>query len=167
MRRPLRRGSHTTSTPAGNSSSRTRPGAEKPDFDDSKWDTVSTPHTYNDVDSFDEIISRRAAEKTVYTGPACYRKHFKLPADAQGNKVFIEFEGMRQAGRFFVNGKAVGKYENGVTPCGIDITDAVNFGDKENVLTVKVTNGNDLQGRGHRRGLPMGIAKISIPTTAG
>ncbi len=116
------------------------PGAEKPDFDDSKWATVSTPHTYNDEDSFDEIIGGRSGEKTLYTGPACYRKHFRLPAEAEGRKVFIEFEGMRQAGRFFVNGKPVGIYENGVTPCGIDITDAVFFGDKENVLTVFVTN---------------------------
>ena len=115
------------------------PGAESPDFDDSKWSTVSTPHTYNQEDSFDEIIAR-GGEKSLYMGPACYRKHFKLPASDQGNKVFIEFEGMRQACRFFVNGKAMGKYENGVTPCGIDVTEAVNFGDKENVLTVNITN---------------------------
>jgi beta-galactosidase len=120
------------------------PGAEKPDFDDSKWDTVSTPHTYNDVDSFDEIIGR-GGEKTLYMGPACYRKHFKLPTDARDRKVFIEFEGMRQAARFFINGKAMGIYENGVTPCGIDITDAVYFGDKENVLTVLITNVTNYQ----------------------
>ncbi|MGD0651919.1 MAG: DUF4982 domain-containing protein, partial [Verrucomicrobiia bacterium] len=113
--------------------------AEKPDLDDSKWATVSTPHTYNDIDSFDELITR-GGEVSLYMGLACYRKHFKLPAGAEGCKVFIEFEGMRQAARFFVNGKAVGKYENGVTPCGIDVTDAVFFGDKENVLTVKITN---------------------------
>lgn len=115
------------------------PNCEKSDFDDSKWETVSTPHTYNDIDSFDQIISR-GGEASLYMGPACYRKHFKLPASAKGNKVFIEFEGMRQAGRFFVNGKAVGKYENGVTPCGIDITDRVLFDDKDNILTVKITN---------------------------
>ncbi len=115
------------------------PGAENPDFDDSNWDSVSTPHTYNDADSFDQLISR-SGEVALYMGPACYRKRFKLPAGVQGGKVFLEFEGMRQAGWFFVNGKAVGKYENGVTPCGVDITDAVYFGDKENVLTVKVTN---------------------------
>ncbi len=115
------------------------PGAENPLFDDSKWTVVSAPHTYNDVDSFDEIIAR-GGEKTLYMGPVCYRKHFKLPAEAEGKKVFLEFEGLRQAARFFVNGKPVGKYENGVTPCGIDITDAVLFGDQENVLTVKLTN---------------------------
>lgn len=115
------------------------PGADAPEFDDSKWDTVSTPHTYNDIDSFDERITR-GGEVTLYTGPAQYRKHFKLPASALGSKVFLEFEGMRQAAKFWVNGKPVGKYENGVTACGVDITEAVNFGDKENVLSVWITN---------------------------
>jgi len=113
--------------------------ADKATFDDSKWETVSTPHTYNDSDTFDEIISR-SGEKSEYMGIAWYRKHFKLPASAAGNKIFLEFEGLKQAGRFFVNGKPVGKYENGVTAYGLDITNVVTFGDKENVLSVKVDN---------------------------
>ena len=32
------------------------PGAEVVNFDDAQWDTVSTPHTFNDVDSFRMII---------------------------------------------------------------------------------------------------------------
>jgi len=92
--------------------------ADKATFDDSKWETVSTPHTYNDSDTFDEIISR-SGEKSEYMGIAWYRKHFKLPASAAGNKIFLEFEGLKQAGRFFVNGKPVGKYENGVTAYGL------------------------------------------------
>jgi beta-galactosidase len=118
------------------------PGSENPAFDDAAWDTVSTPHTYNDVDSFDEHITR-GGEVSLYMGPATYRKHFKLPASAQGGKVFLEFEGMRQAARFFLNGKPIGKYENGVNACGVDLTDGLVFGDRENVLTVKITNVTD------------------------
>lgn len=118
------------------------PGAEAAGFVDSSWETVSTPHTWNDVDSYDEYISR-AGERTLYMGPAWYRKHFKLPAGAQGSRVLIEFEGMRQAAKFWVNGKPVGKYEDGITACGIDITDAVSFGDKDNVLAVWITNATD------------------------
>src|ERR1035438_10772155 len=33
------------------------PGAQEVSFDDSKWETVSTPHTFNDVDSFRVIRS--------------------------------------------------------------------------------------------------------------
>ena len=117
--------------------------AEKIDFDDSKWATVSAPHTYNDTDTYDEIISHSGGEKHEYMGIAWYRKHFKLPAGARDGKVFLEFEGLKQAARFWVNGQPVGKYENGVTPCGLDLTPFVNFGDQENVIAVKVDNSNN------------------------
>jgi beta-galactosidase len=119
------------------------PGAEAPGFDDSKWDDVSLPHTYNDVDSYDEIISHSHGENHEYWGPAWYRKHFKLPAGAQGGKVFLEFEGMRQAGHFFVNGQPAGKLENGITACGLDITPLAKFDGQDNVVAVKVDNSRD------------------------
>ena len=36
-------------------------GAEAPAFDDSSWTTVSTPHSFNDVDSFRKIIVQPGA----------------------------------------------------------------------------------------------------------
>ncbi|HEY1788490.1 MAG TPA: beta galactosidase jelly roll domain-containing protein, partial [Verrucomicrobiae bacterium] len=115
------------------------PGAERQDFDDSKWADVSAPHTWNDTDTFDEIISHGGGERHEYTGIGWYRKHFKLPG-AKGGKVFLEFDGLKQAGCFWVNGKFAGKYENGVTPLGLDLTSLVHFGDAENVIAVKVDN---------------------------
>ncbi|HWC61167.1 MAG TPA: DUF4982 domain-containing protein [Verrucomicrobiae bacterium] len=117
--------------------------AEQTAFDDSKWTAVSAPHTYNDVDSYTDIISHSGGDRRAYAGIAWYRKHFKLPATAHDGKVFLEFEGLKQAGRFWVNGKFVGKFENGVTACGLDLTGFVNFGDQENVIAVKVDNSND------------------------
>ena len=117
--------------------------AEQVAFDNAKWTTVSAPHTYNDTDSYAQIISHSGGDRHAYAGIAWYRKHFKLPASAKGGKVFLEFEGLKQAGRFWVNGKFVGQYENGVTPCGLDLTGLVNFGDAENVIAVKVDNSND------------------------
>ena len=118
--------------------------AEKIDFDDSKWATVSAPHTYNDTDSYTDIISHSGGDRRAYAGIAWYRKHFKLPADTKGGKVFLEFEGLKQAGHFWVNGKPAGRFENGVTACGLDLTDLVNF-DGDNVIAVKVDNSNDYQ----------------------
>ena len=119
--------------------------AEAVAFDDSKWLDVSAPHTYNDTDSYGHLISHSGGDRYPYAGIAWYRKHFKLPAGARDGKVFLEFEGLKQAGRFWVNGQFAGKYENGVTPCGLDLTKFVNFGDKENVIAVKVDNRNDYQ----------------------
>jgi beta-galactosidase len=123
------------------------PGAQAADFDDSEWSTVSTPHTFNDVDSFRVIISHSGGDRGTYKGLAWYRKHFKIPAALSGNKIFLEFEGMRQAGDIFLNGKEIGLYENGVTAYGLDITGAVHFGDQENVLAVKVDNRTTYQER--------------------
>jgi beta-galactosidase len=123
------------------------PSAEAPSFDDSKWSTVSLPHTFNDVDSFRELISHGGGDRGTYKGLSWYRKHFKLPADLTGRRVFIEFEGMRQAGDIFLNGKAIGLYENGITAYGIDITDALHLGGQENVLAVKVDNRTNYQER--------------------
>jgi len=113
-----------------------------PDYDDSSWETVSLPHTYNDVDSFDELITR-SGERTLYMGPATYRKKFCLPVEFKNKKVFLEFEGMRQAADFYLNGKHVGKYENGVTPLGLDVSEYVKFAPETNVLTVRITNAQD------------------------
>ena len=115
-------------------------GAEAPRFDDSAWTTISTPHSFNDIDSFRQIISHSGGDRGTYKGLAWYRKHFKLPNRFGGRKICLEFEGMRQAGDIFLNGKAVGLYENGVTAYGVDISDKVLFGDAENVLAVKVDN---------------------------
>jgi beta-galactosidase len=116
------------------------PGAQQASFDDSQWETVSTPHSFNDVDSFRVIIDHSGGDRGTYKGLSWYRKHFKLPADAAGSKVFIEFEGMRQAGDIYFNGKPFGLYENGITGYGVDITSAVLFGDQDNVLAVQVDN---------------------------
>lgn len=117
------------------------PGAEAPAFDDSKWAVISTPHTFNDADSFRELISHSGGDRGTYKGLAWYRKRFKLPANLAGRRLFLEFEGMRQAGDIFLNGKEVGLYENGITAYGIDITNAVRPG--ENVLAVKIDNRTD------------------------
>jgi len=115
------------------------PGAEQVSFDDSSWIVVSAPHTFNDVDSFDEWIIK-SGEANVYKGIAWYRKHFKLDPALSKRKVFIEFEGIRQAAFVYLNGNFVGQYEAGVTPFGFDLTDYLNFDGKDNVIAVKTDN---------------------------
>ena len=40
--------------------------AEQTAFDDSTWASVSAPHTYNDTDTYDEIISHSGGEKQFF-----------------------------------------------------------------------------------------------------
>ncbi len=97
------------------------------------------------MDSFRTLISHGRGDRGVWQGTAWYRKHFKLPGAAA--KVFLEFEGMRQAGEIFLNGKSVGLSENGVTAYGVDLTDKVKWG-AENILAVHVDNRGDYAERG-------------------
>src|ERR1035438_1340106 len=51
-------------------------GAEQPGFDDSKWTDVSAPHTWNDTDTYEGIISHNGGDRHESTGIGWYRKHF-------------------------------------------------------------------------------------------
>ena len=94
-------------------------GAEQPGFNDAAWSSVSLPHTWNETDSYRAYISHGGGDQSEkMMGIGWYRKHFKLPASADGQKVFLAFEGMRQAGRFYLNGKEIGLHEDGVTAAG-------------------------------------------------
>ena len=110
-------------------------GAEKADFNDTNWKTVTTPYPWNEDDAFRKDI------KDLSTGIAWYRKHFKLPPGSSGKKVFIEFEGIRFGGEFYLNGRSVGRSDNGVMAFGFDITDMIQPG--ENVIAARIDNSWD------------------------
>jgi hypothetical protein len=110
------------------------PGAEAPAFDDSSWKPVALPYAWNEDSAF------RVSIHDLPTGIAWYRKHFTLPADAAGRKIFLEFEGIRMAGEFYLNGKLIGRHENGVMAFGFDVTAAAVPAPGENVLAARIDN---------------------------
>lgn len=109
-------------------------GAETPNFDDANWKDVTLPRAWNEDDAFKKDI------KDLSTGIAWYRKRFKLPAESAGKKVFLEFEGIRQGGEFYLNGQFIGRHENGVMAFGFDITDLLKHAPQENVIAVRIDN---------------------------
>jgi beta-galactosidase len=72
------------------------------------------------------------------TGIAWYRKHFKIPGQDLGQKAFLEFEGIRHGGEFYLNNEFLGRSENGVMAFGFDITKSLTTG--ENVLAARIDN---------------------------
>lgn len=110
-------------------------GAEQPQFDDASWRSMTLPYAWNEDEAFRKDI------RDLSTGIAWYRKKFKVPFN-NTNKVFIEFEGIRQAGDFYINGQHVGMHENGVTGFGFDITRFLKPGE-ENVVAARIDNSWD------------------------
>jgi beta-galactosidase len=111
--------------------------AKSPNYNDATWKKVTLPYAWNEDDAFKKDIV------DLSTGIAWYRKHFKIPAVHKGQKVFVEFEGIRQAGEFYINGKYIGMHENGVTSFGFDISNFVKFGDEENIIAARIDNSWD------------------------
>ena len=110
------------------------PGAESPAFDDSGWKTVTLPYAWNGHEAFLNDITE------LSTGIAWYRKTFVMPRDDPNPKSFLEFEGVRQAGEFYVNGIPAGLHENGVMAVGLDISALLKPYPAENVIAVRTDN---------------------------
>ncbi len=107
--------------------------APLPDYDDSWWQQLNLPHTWNAYDVTDE-------KPGYWRGIGWYRKHFRLENQYSGKRIFLEFEGVNEVSEFWLNGNRLGDHKGGYTGFEFDITDKAKFGSDENVLTVKVDN---------------------------
>ena len=109
-------------------------GAEEENFDDSSWKQVTLPWAWNQDEAFKNDIA------DLSTGIAWYRKTFQLPKNMGNSKVFIEFEGVRQMGEVFVNGRFITRHENGVMAFGLDLTPFLLPYPEENIIAVRTDN---------------------------
>ena len=114
--------------------------ASAPHFDDSRWQQVTLPYAFNG----DEAFRKDIVDLTDTI--SWYRKTFQM-SDITGKKVFIEFEGVRQGGDFYINGHHLGYSENGVMACGFDLTPYIKDG--ENVIAVRCDNSWTYRSRKH------------------
>ena len=108
------------------------PKAKDTKFDDSKWKQVTLPHAFNEDEAF-KLSIEQLTDTVVW-----YRKSFRIPELKSNQKVFVEFEGVRQRGDFYLNGHYLGRHENGVMAVGFDLTPHIKEG--ENVIAVRTDN---------------------------
>lgn len=115
--------------------------AHEVNFNDESWSTVSCPHTFNDMDTFDDLShGHHDGEDNQWRGTVWYRKHFKLPEQDLEKKFFIEFESVRQIADVYINGTHLGQNQTGFIPFGFDLSPYLKFGSEDNVIAVKVNN---------------------------
>ena len=132
-------------------------GAEKVDFNDKKWQTVSIPHDWAIYGPFDrsydlqdvtitqngETISSVKTGRTgglPYVGTAWYRNTFDI-SDFNANKeVNLLFDGAMSEARVYVNGKEAIFWPNGYNSFYCDVTKFLNPDGKNNTLAVHLEN---------------------------
>ncbi|GAA4236414.1 hypothetical protein GCM10022291_20690 [Postechiella marina] len=100
-------------------------------YDDSNWDELKVPGHFGMINKYSN-----------YTGKAWYRTEVKLPKTwkkTTDERIRIQFEGVYHVARVFFNGEYVGRHQGGFTPFEFDITDKINFSNK-NILVVEADN---------------------------
>lgn len=128
----------------------------QPEYDDSGWNQIFVPSVWQ-TEGYDHPIYTNTVQKfarqfgnegigyprdlpkapTVYNPVGLYRHAFDIPADWEGNRVYIAFEGVDAAMYLWVNGQQVGYAEDSFTTHEFDITDYVHPG-QQNLIAVQV-----------------------------
>lgn len=131
------------------------PEAVQPEFDDSKWPSVSVPHDWAIYGPFDKEIDKQviaisqnketqATEKTgrtgalPYIGEGWYRNTFSIANLTEDKTVILQFEGAMSEPEVFLNGEKVGEWKYGYAYFYFDISDKVKS--ENNTLVVKLNN---------------------------
>ncbi len=118
--------------------------AYKTDFKDSSWRKLDLPHDW----SIEGTLSPTLASCTGYLpgGIAWYRKKLEIPAEFNGKKVFIYFEGVYNRSTVYINGQQLGFRPNGYVSFAYDLTPYLKFGES-NVLAVRVDHSQSADSR--------------------
>jgi beta-galactosidase len=103
-------------------------GSELPGFDDSSFHTVVLPHT-------NATVPWHNFSDKDYEFVSTYRRSFRMPRQAKGMRVFIDFEAAMTASTVWINGHLLGEYKGGFTPFSFELTEHLQ---PLNVLVVRL-----------------------------
>ena len=122
-------------------------GAEAPTFAATDWRAVDLPHDWAiepdpakppGESIFDENCPGNSGAGYLPGGVGWYRKTFRVPDRAKGQRVFIEFDGVYMNSEVWLNGQSLGTRPYGYSSFEYELTPWLKFGDAENVLAVRV-----------------------------
>jgi beta-galactosidase len=111
-------------------SDKVTPNATSPKFDDSRFERVTIPHT-------NKMLPWHGFDDKDFQFVSIYRRHFKLPNELQGKRVFVDFGAVMTAATVTINGQKLGEYRGGYTPFSFELTQHINW-KGDNVLAVEV-----------------------------
>ncbi len=128
--------------------------AMKPEFDDTKWETVTVPHDWAIYGPFDrnndlqnvavtQNLETAASVKTgrtgglPYVGVGWYRTTFNAPA---GKQVSLVFDGAMSEASVYVNGQEACFWPCGYNSFHCDVTPYIYKDGRKNLLAVRLEN---------------------------
>ena len=111
-------------------------GAEKVNYEDSKWQNVNIPHDWAISGPFDPVGEAETA-KLPWKGEGWYRKIFDVDKKLEGKKIYFMFDGIMAFPKIYINGKLAGEWDYGYNSFFIDGTEFLKFGEK-NTMAIHV-----------------------------
>jgi len=110
-------------------------------FDDSSWKDVRLPHDWVTELPYAPGASHSHGYKTVgykypETSVGWYRKVLAIPAEDEGKRIFLRFDGIFRDARLWFNGFYLGAEPSGYAVQVYEVTDYVNFGG-DNLICVR------------------------------
>jgi beta-galactosidase len=121
------------------------------EFDDSGWEQVSVPHTWNRIGEY--ALTRGAATNNKQ-GVGYYRLTFNAPAAAKGRRQYLDFAAVAIIADVWVNGVHVGQHKGAFSRFRFDVTAAWRPG-AENLIVVKADNSKPAPGSSTAEILPL------------
>ncbi len=112
------------------------------EFDDSSWERVQVPHSWNRVGYYNnDLVDRIHRPENIdkRQGVGWYRIEFPAPSQADDKRVWLEFDAASRTAEVWLNGSRLGEHRGGFLRFRLDATDSVSF-EKNNILVVKVDN---------------------------
>lgn len=73
----------------------------------------------------------------MYQFVSSYRRHFRLPPEHRGKRVFVDFDGAMTAAAIAINGKVLEEHRGGYVPFSFDLTDFIDW-NGDNTLSVRL-----------------------------
>jgi beta-galactosidase len=107
-------------------------------YDDSSWETVTLPHDWSVMYPFSEEYS--SGTGYLRGGVGWYRHGFTLPEEMKNRRISLCFDGIYKNSQVWINSYYLGKRPSGYTSFSYDVTSLLNFGDNDNVISVKVSH---------------------------
>lgn len=105
---------------------------EKMDLQALEWESVSIPHTWNNIDM-------QTAHRNYYTGDALYLQSYTPAIALKDKRIFLKFEGVGSVANVYVNKKLAGNHKGGYSAFVLEISNLLKF-DEENEIVVVVSN---------------------------
>ncbi len=115
-------------------------GAENFNFIDSSWRELNLPHDWSIEGKFREDNPSGSGGAYLPDGIGWYRKSFTLPKSDKDKLVFIDFDGVYMNSKVWINGHLLGERPYGYISFRYELTPYLNYGDKKNVIAVRVDN---------------------------